>query len=79
MPGAEQVRCRQMALLPAAWSHPWFQSSLEHLKQFATGRGTYLFPNRFLTEARGRGYWVLGARMGEDRRRPVWRKVESTF
>ena len=70
-PQALVLRCWQMALLPAARSHPWLQSSLEHLEQFATGRGTYLFPSRYLTEARDRGYWVLGARMGlgEDRRR----------
>lgn len=63
-----------------AREHGWFKESLAHLKGFATGRGTYLFPARYLRDER-RGHWVFGFRMGlgEDRRSRDWREIESTF
>jgi hypothetical protein len=53
----------------------------DHLERFATGHGTYAFPKEYLAEGKGAGYWIHGARMGlgENRRSPNWREVESTF
>lgn len=74
-------RCWQMAHFPQARAHFWFQDSLHHLEHFATAPGIYAFPPNYLPEASGNGYWIHGSRMGlgENRRDPLWRTVESTF
>jgi hypothetical protein len=60
----------------AARRHPWFKASLDHLGQYRTDKGTYLFPHEYLQE-RPQGYWVNGYRMGlEEKRKP---ELESTF
>jgi hypothetical protein len=75
------LRCWQMAHFPSAREHPWFQQSIRHLESFATDQGTYIFPNRYLTETKSTGYWVHGSRMGlgENRRNRQWSEIESTF
>ena len=74
-------RCWQMCHFPGSREHPWFMRSLAHLEQFAHAPGIYAFPSNYLREAKGRGYWIHGDRMGlgEDRRRSQWRTIESTF
>jgi hypothetical protein len=80
-PRALVLRCWQMAQFPESREHPWFQKSMQHLENFLTPDGTYLFPKKYLTEARTGGYWVHGSRMGlgENRRNRKWAEVESTF
>jgi hypothetical protein len=75
------LRCWQMAHFPSAREHPWFQQSMRHLESFTTDKGTYIFPNRYLTETKSTGYWVHGSRMGlgENRRNRQWSEIESTF
>jgi hypothetical protein len=75
------LRCWQMAHFPESREHPWFRKSLQHLESFVTQDGTYVFPKIYLAEARGRGYWIRGWRMGlgENRRNPQWNEIESTF
>jgi hypothetical protein len=75
------LRCWQMAHFPESRQHPWFRNSMQHLESFITQNGTYLFPKRYLTETRQRAYWIHGGRMGlgENRRNPIWREIESTF
>lgn len=75
------LRCWQMAHFPEAREHPWFQKSMQHLEKFITESGTYVFPQGYLIEARSRGYWIHGWRMGlgENRRNPRWYEIESTF
>ncbi len=80
-PKALALSCWLLAVFQPAREHPWLKAALAHLSGFTTPRGTYLLPKGYLTEAAGRGYWVRGDRMGlgEDRRRPEWREIESTF
>lgn len=73
------LRLMTMARIPAARSHPWFGAALEHLESFRTERGTYRFPTEYLINREG--YWVSGYGMGlgENRRSPLAREIESTF
>lgn len=75
------IRCWMLSHFRSAINHPWFIESLKHLESFMTKRGTYVFPSQYLTERKGKGYWILGAYMGlgENRRRRVWGELESTF
>ena len=75
------IRCWMMAHFKPARNHQWFTNCIKHLESFVTNKGTYIFPSRYITERGNRGYWVFGARMGlgENRRRRVWRELESTF
>lgn len=68
-----------MAHFPGAVKHEWFSSALNHLENFKTERGTYLFPRHYLRE--GTGYWVSGMHMslGENRRAKLALEAESTF
>jgi hypothetical protein len=69
-----------MSTFPAARAHPWFHNALAHLQQFATSRGTWIFPRAYLPE-KSAGYWVGGAYMGleENRRAERAIELESTF
>lgn len=58
--------------------HPWFRESLDHLEQFRTDKGTYLFPRPYLPE-KPQGYWVNGAHMALEENRRSSLEVESTF
>jgi hypothetical protein len=80
-PRSVVLRCRQMAHFAPAREHPWFQAALKHLESFRTPQGTYIFPSDYLEEAGYQGRWAEGYRMGlgENRRNPLWRKIESTF
>lgn len=80
-PRALVLRCWQMAHFPEARAHTWYRNSMRYLMNYATERGTYIFPTRYLIEAKDRGYWIGGERMGlgENRRNPGWCEVESTF
>ena len=60
----------------AVRQHPWLRESLNHLEQFRTDNGTYLFPREYLQEKPG-GYWVNGYRMGLEEKRKL--ELESTF
>ena len=61
-----------------ARQHSWFIESLNHLEEFRTEKGTYMFPGDYLQE-KPVGYWVNGVHMGleENRRRNL--ELESTF
>jgi hypothetical protein len=80
-PRALILRCQQMAHFKPAQEHPWFRAALKHLESFRTERGTYIFPAEYLEEQARQGKWVEGMRMGlgENRRNPLWRELESTF
>jgi hypothetical protein len=80
-PNGLVLRCWQMARFPDASAHPWFRNSMQHLMRFKSDRGTFIFPAPYLPEARNRGYWINGDRMGlgENRRNPRWCELESTF
>jgi hypothetical protein len=69
-----------MSHFPTARKHRWFAERMEYLESFRTARGTYLLPSELLTERKG-SYWCIGSHMslGEDRKRRVWRELESTF
>lgn len=75
------LRCKQMAHFPSAQKHPWFRSALNHLESFRTPQGTYICPSDYLEEVSQQGRWAEGYRMGlgENRRNPLWRELESTF
>lgn len=78
--GAFVQRLVLMGQFPAARNHPWFTSGLNHLQDFQTEQGTYLFPRPYLQE-KTNGYWVSGACMGleEDRKTRLAIELESTF
>jgi hypothetical protein len=69
-----------LANFKAARQHPWFKERLNHLEEFRTERGTYLFPKSYLNE-KPQGYWVNGAHagLGENRRKKPALELESTF
>ncbi len=60
--------------------HRWFTESVNHLQDFKTGKGTYLFPRSYLPE-KPVGYWAAGSRMGleENRKSNLALELESTF
>jgi hypothetical protein len=64
---------------PAARATSWFESLLHHLDAFQTADGRYAFPAAWLAEKKG--YAVLGSHLsfGENRRKPGWQEIESTF
>ncbi|MHB1356958.1 MAG: hypothetical protein ACYCZF_13400 [Anaerolineae bacterium] len=59
----------------------WFKETLAEFDACATPQGTFLFPAKYLTEKRDSYHLYNGAHMGlgEDRRQPTWREIESTF
>ena len=70
-----------MAHFDCTFESAWYRRIMDHLSKFRTERGTYEFPSDYLNE-RADGYFLYaGAHMGlgENRRRRVWREVESTF
>ena len=74
------LRLEQLAHFKAARRHPWFKADMEHLEQFKTERGAYLFPKEFLPE-KPAAYWIVGGKMAlEDNPRNKKKlEVESTF
>ncbi len=78
---ASTLRVQMINLLinfRATRQHPWLKESLNHLEQFRTNEGTYLFPRNYLQE-KPTGYWVNGYRMGLEENRRASRESESTF
>ena len=73
------LRVELMAQFAAARRSDWFARMLAHLDSFRQADGRWRLPAEYLTEREG--YYVLGYHMGlgENRRRPVWRELESTF
>jgi hypothetical protein len=73
-------RLEQLVHFKAARHHPWFKANLEHLEQFKTPDGTYLFPREYLPE-KPAAYWVVGGKMAleENPRNKKALEVESTF
>jgi hypothetical protein len=69
-----------MSAFPTARAHPWYRNALAHLDQYATGRGTWIFPRAYLPE-KSAGYWVSGSYMGLEgnRRASSALEIESTF
>ena len=71
-------RLRWLAGLPGARRHPYFDRALTHLREFRTGRGTYLLPASYRPKTGG--YWVLGgSRLEQPSRRKRVAELESTF
>jgi hypothetical protein len=64
----------------AARKHPWLMERLEHLEQFRTDKGTYMFPRDYLQE-KPSGCWVNGVYMALEEKRRTARAIEleSTF
>ena len=74
------LRLEQLAHFEAARRHPWIKANLEHLEQFKTADGTYLFPRDYLPE-KPAAYWVTGGKMaleGNPRNKKAI-EIESTF
>ena len=73
-------RLEQLAHFEAARRHPWIKSNLEHLEQFKTADGTYLFPRDYLPE-KPAAYWVMGGKMAleDSPRNKKAIEIESTF
>ena len=69
------------ARFPICHGQPWFRETLRNLVAFRTDRGTTIWPSDFLTEKRNSYYTYGGGHMGlgENRRRRIWREIESTF
>jgi hypothetical protein len=63
-----------------AVSDHWFTNSVQYLKEYATGRGTYLVPKHYIREKKD-SYFVAGAHMGlgENRRCKLAHEIESTY
>jgi hypothetical protein len=72
-------RLELMAHFPAAHGSAWFRRCLDHLEEFRTPQGTYLFPGNYLRESEG--YYVSGYHMGlgENRHKKTGLEIESTF
>ncbi len=69
-----------MAKFPVARKSEWFRKSMEYLETFETDSGTYIFPQRWLSEKKT-SYWVGGTRMMFDERQGNSYAIEceSTF
>ena len=67
-----------MSHFPRARKSEWFLSTLAHLNQFGEN-GVYEFPPEYISEAKNK-YYVGGGHMGlgEDRKKKLSRKLEST-
>jgi hypothetical protein len=74
------LRLEQLVYFKAARRHPWFKANLEHLEQFRTPDGTYLFPREYLPE-KPAAYWIVGGKyaLEESPRNKKALEVESTF
>jgi hypothetical protein len=74
------IRLEQLVHFKAARRHPWFKAGLEHLEQFRTPDGTYLFPRQYLPE-KPAAYWVVGGKyaLEESPRNRKAIEAESTF
>lgn len=68
-----------MAHFKTTVNHEWFQRNMAKIEAYKTERETYLLPKEALKERIG--CWVLGHHMslGENRRKKIWRELESTF
>lgn len=73
-------RLEMMSHFPNACTTDWFGNCMTHLEDFKTNKGTYLFPKDYLSEKKN-SYFITGGHMGlgEDRRKKMWREVESTY
>jgi hypothetical protein len=73
-------RLEQLAHFEAARRHPWIKANLEHLEEFKTADGTYLFPRDYLPE-KPAAYWVMGGKMAmeDNPRNKKALEIESTF
>ena len=73
-------RMELMAHFPTAISHDWFKRCFNHMEEFVTSSGTYVFPREYLLE-KEIGNWVTGAHMGieENRHSKKAFEIESTF
>lgn len=70
-----QYACRY----PAARDTRWYRELLGLLDGFRTREGRFAFPAAWLKETKG--YAVMGYHLsyGENRRKPDWAEIESTF
>ena len=74
------VKVLMAGFIEKAEAEEWFKERMNHLEEFRTGKGTYLFPKNYMQE-KPQGYWVNGFHMGlgENRRKKPALELESTF
>ncbi len=68
-----------LVAFPAARKSPWTKKAVKFLEGHKTSSGTYLFPPNFLTDSSGYFVSGYGLGLGQDRRKKIWREIESTF
>jgi hypothetical protein len=73
-------RLALMSPFPTARSSECFVNNVQHLEDYRTDDGTYVFPELYVQEKRN-SYFVTGAHMGlgENRRQKLGYEIESSF
>ncbi|MDP6124496.1 MAG: hypothetical protein QGH20_01925 [Candidatus Latescibacteria bacterium] len=70
-----------VARFPQPRQNAWFKNQISELETFETDECRFCFPTEYLKEKRNSYHLYSGSHMGlgENRRKKVWREIESTF